>query len=251
MTAPAETVRALQERTALAHPALHAEVRNGWWLRHAPGCPWWTRSVLPHGGSGDLASDVEDAERFCIERGFAPGFQISPGVCPADLDALLAGRGYRRTGLMSLQMAPSDEVASRLAVSAWEPIVEGQLTRPWFDVWYSMHGDGGDRSALERMLRSVDRSSAYVGVRRGGRIVAVGRGVADGDWAGVFGMATVPSARRQGAAGEVLASLARWAVTAGVPNLYLQVEAGNAGARRLYGRAGFREVCAYHYRTLD
>ena len=31
--------------------------------------------------------------------------------------------------------------------------------------------------------------------------------------------------------------------------MYLQVEQDNAPARRLYGRAGFIEVCAYDYRT--
>ncbi|HEX2133241.1 MAG TPA: hypothetical protein VHH15_16970 [Actinophytocola sp.] len=35
----------------------------------------------------------------------------------------------------------------------------------------------------------------------------------------------------------------------GTDRRYLQVERGNASALRLYERAGFHELCAYHYRT--
>jgi ribosomal protein S18 acetylase RimI-like enzyme len=31
--------------------------------------------------------------------------------------------------------------------------------------------------------------------------------------------------------------------------MYLQVECDNTPAQRLYERAGFSEVCGYHYRT--
>jgi GNAT superfamily N-acetyltransferase len=56
------------------------------------------------------------------------------------------------------------------------------------------------RPALSRRALAVD-----------GTPVAVGRAVAERGWAGVFGMATLPAARRRGAATAVLASLAAWA----------------------------------------
>jgi N-acetylglutamate synthase len=43
----------------------------------------------------------------------------------------------------------------------------------------------------------------------------------------------------------VLAALAGWA---GTDRMYLQVERDNTAAMRLYERAGFTEICAYHYR---
>jgi ribosomal protein S18 acetylase RimI-like enzyme len=54
--------------------------------------------------------------------------------------------------------------------------------------------------------------------------------LSDTGWAGVFGMATLPTAR-------------------GATRLYLQVECDNMAARRLYERAGFTELCRYRYRT--
>jgi ribosomal protein S18 acetylase RimI-like enzyme len=47
----------------------------------------------------------------------------------------------------------------------------------------------------------------------------------------------------------VLAALAGWAGAHGASRMYLQVERDNMPARRLYERAGFREICGYHYRT--
>jgi GNAT superfamily N-acetyltransferase len=82
----------------------------------------------------------------------------------------------------------------------------------------------------------------------GDGVVAVGRAVGDTGWAGVFGMATLPRARGQGAARRVLAALAAWAGAHEAGRLYLQVERDNVPALRLYGQAGFRDLCRYHYR---
>ncbi len=62
-------------------------------------------------------------------------------------------------------------------------------------------------------------------------------------------MATIPRARGKGTARAVLAALADWAGSHEAHGMYLQVERDNAPALRLYDRAGFDEVCGYHYRT--
>jgi len=44
-------------------------------------------------------------------------------------------------------------------------------------------------------------------------------------------------------------ALAAWAISQGLEHMYLQAERTNAAALDLYGRAGFEELCTYHYRT--
>lgn len=83
---------------------------------------------------------------------------------------------------------------------------------------------------------------------RGGRVASVGLAVAAPGWAGVFSMATSPAHRRQGLAAAILRTAARWASDQGAGHLYLQVEAGNHPARRLYDRLGFRLSHTYHFR---
>lgn len=206
-------IRALQERAARALPAQHVVDAAGWLLRHAPGPSWWIGSVLPHCG-GDLAGRVARAEDFYAAHDAVARFQITPGACPAGLDALLAARGYDEHTPVSLQIADTARIPT--PPTALRVVIESHPARTDF------------KALLD------------------GEVVSRAAAVVDGGWTGIFGMATVPAARGKGAARAVLAALARWAPT---DRLYLQVERENPAAQALYRRAGFIEICEYHYRT--
>jgi ribosomal protein S18 acetylase RimI-like enzyme len=204
-------------------------------------------TVLPHGDAGpeELARRVREAEDFYGRHGLDARFQITPRACPDGLDVFLEDRGYRRGGRMSLQAASTARVLEQASAGTLPVRVESRPTGDWFDVWHAVHGHGGEWDLLTR----VEQPSAYASVTVGADLVAVGRAVADDGWAGVFGMATLPRARGKGAAREVLAALADWACTQAADRMYLQVECENDAAVRLYERAGFEEVCGYHYRA--
>jgi ribosomal protein S18 acetylase RimI-like enzyme len=187
-------------------------------------------------------------EKFYAGYDAAARFQISPRACPGDLDALLAERGYRRESPMSLQVAPTARVLEQ-APDSLRVRLDDHPTSAWFEVWHAVHGHGGDARFEWDMLGRVERPCAYVSAMSGDDVIAVGRVVADNGWAGVFGMATLPQARGKGAARAVLAALADWASAHEAERMYLQVESDNIPALRLYDRAGFGEVCGYHYRT--
>jgi N-acetylglutamate synthase len=240
-------VRGLQERAARALPATIIERVGGWWLRHAPDRPWWVGTVLPHGDGSpaDLARRVEIAERFYAGVGRPTCIQISPSACPPGLVALLAERGYRTLSPISLQVAP---VASLLASLEGAPgsapvDVDERLSPTWIEGWRATRTGPAEPQAMWELAERVGPPSGYASVGRGAEVVAIGRAVADDGWAGVFDVATVPSARRQGAAGAVLAALARWAAGHGARWFYLQVEPDNVPALARYRRAGFRELC--------
>ena len=109
----------------------------------------------------------------------------------------------------------------------------------------------GLTAAASGILERIGPPAAYALAALDGRPAAVGRAVAERGWAGVFGMATLPAARRRGAAAAVLAALAGWAADQGAAGVYLQVEPDNPAALALYGRVGFGTLYRYHYRTLD
>lgn len=242
-----ELVRGLQERAARALPAEQVKDVDGWRLRYAPRCGWWVGTVLPHGdvGQGDLVRRVVEAEEFYAGHGVAPRFQVCPGACPDGLDGVLAGRGYRRHGEMSLQAAT---VLEHPTAGPVRVRLDDRPTRAWFDVWHAVHGHGDARSERD-MLDRVEPPSTYASALIGDDVVAVGRAVADTGWVGLFGMATLPEARGKGAARTVLAALADWGRAHEAGSVYLQVERDNAPALRLYGQAGFCELAAYHYRA--
>jgi ribosomal protein S18 acetylase RimI-like enzyme len=246
-----EMITGLQERAARALPAERLEDADGWWLRHAPRSPWWVGTVLPHRAAGpdELLRRVVGAERFYAAHGAVTRFQITPPACPDGLDTLLAGRGYRWERPVSLRVAPAAEVLDRLPADALRVAVDDGPTRGWFAAWHAVQGSGVDPRSGWELLERVPRPVGYARAMLGDDVVAVGRAVADTGWAGVFGMATLPRARGKGAARGVLAALAHWAGACGSEHMYLQVESGNVPALRLYERAGFTEICGYHYRT--
>jgi len=241
----ATLVRALQERAARAQPAEHVELFDGWWLRHAPGCDWWINSVLPHGGAPEsLPTRIAQAEAFYARRGMTARFQITPGACAAELDALLEDSGYHRRSPVLLEVAGTERVRAQTATRA-AARVEQTPSGEWLGVWHTVHD--GDADAKRALLGRVALPAAYAAVERAGKVVAVGRAVCDAGWAGVFAMATLPSARRDGAGDEVLAGLADWAAAHGAGRMYLQVEESNLVARHLYEAKGFAAIVCYHY----
>ncbi|WP_434445268.1 GNAT family N-acetyltransferase [Lentzea sp. E54] len=233
-------LKTLQEHAARAQPAAHVEEAGGWWLRHSPGDAWWVSAVLPH----DREDRVAVAEEFCAERGSGVRFQITPGICADDLDVRLDDRGYARGHDMSLQIASTAEVLRQARADAGE--VTSRPTDEWLAAWQAV--TTRDVSAERDLFSRVEHPSAYAYAAVDDQVVAVGRAVAEQGWAGVFGMATLPHARGQGAARSVLAALASWAAAREANHMYLQMEKANSRAFRLYERTGFREVCTYHYR---
>lgn len=244
-TGPA-SVRGLQERAARALPATVQQHRDGCWLRHTDSSMWWVGAALLHGPAQEpLGARIAAVERFYAEHAVAARLQVCP-ACPAGLDAALADRGYRRSATMLLMVA---DAAVPSAPTALRVDVSDRPDPTWLTLWTAVQAPAADRAAEQRLLRRVQGPSGFVTVFAAGQPVAVGRVVAEQGWAGVFGMATLPGARGRGAGGVVLAALARWAVQHGAPRMYLQVEQDNGAARRVYGRAGFRPLCAYHYRS--
>jgi len=244
-------IRGLLERAAWAFPPEASHHVDGWWLRHVDSGMWWAGTVLPHGDTGefDLRRKVRLAEDFYAGRDALPRFQVSPGACPAGLDEILAERGYRLDSPMSLQIAPTAEVIDRLQTPGPQSRVDDKPTDSWFEAWFKVHATEDHPGHARDMFRRVDRQSAYASVETHAGVVAVGRAVAETGWAGLFGMATLPESRGTGAATAVLTALAHWARSHGADHMYLQVEQDNLAARRLYERAGFTELCRYHYRT--
>ncbi len=72
--------------------------------------------------------------------------------------------------------------------------------------------------------------------------------VHDGDLAGLFEIATDAAERGKGFGRRIALSALKWARLRGAQTAWLQVEAGNEAAQRLYGSLGFAETYRYHYR---
>jgi GNAT superfamily N-acetyltransferase len=218
------------------------EELDGWRLRYAYGYTGRANSVWPNGdGSLPLDQKIERVEHWYRERGLPPIFQLTEAARPRDLDAVLAARGYSiRGAAISVQTAPLERVIARTSGAA---TVSEELEDDWITLWAGSRGF--DRLDVVRALLAAG-DAAFARIDD----VAVGRGVAVGEWLGITSMLTVPPARRRGYGRAIVHALARWAAERGCTRAILQVERGNAPAQRMYASAGFVPHHDYHYRML-
>lgn len=246
------TIRHLEELATGAWPPAAAPELQGWRLRHDAGVSRRANSVqaLEYHGA-DLDQSIRQVESAYREWGLPPRFQLCPACQPTELDAELERRGYRQEALTAVQVAMTAEVfAATRTDHQPEVVVLHEPDERWWSVYATAEGGGEQEEAVRRaILGRVQSPSAYLLHLLDGVPAAVGLGVARGDWAGVFCIATRPEFRRRGAATAVTGSLAGWASRHAAKGLYLQVMDSNRAATELYARLGFRTAYHYHYRT--
>ncbi|MEU3169176.1 GNAT family N-acetyltransferase [Streptosporangium sp. NPDC006930] len=223
-----------------AWPALQRVEAGCWTLRAANGVTKRANSVLPLGEPEDLEAAIEGAEKFYADRGLPCVFSVGGGATPG-LDASLEARGYGvvdPTLVMTARLGP--EGGSEEEVELAEA-----PSQAWLDAWWSVDGRfGGDGlPTVARILTGVPAVYASLGRE------AVGRGVVQGEWFGIYSMAVMPHARRRGHGRKVLRALLSHARAQGTQRAYLVVVESNTAARTLYERQGFTVAGRYHYRV--
>lgn len=234
----------IDQLTRAGWPALEEVRVDGWIARFAGGVTQRANSVLPLAAPVDLDGAIARVERLYAERGLPVVFQLGPGAQPAELDRVLADRGYEFGSPTSVQTAEVGAVTRPAGVDLAE--VPDQ---DWLDLWWAVDGRG-DADALAVAEKILTGGPAlYATVRDRGRALAVGRLALVDQWGGVYCLAVRPEARRRGLGGAVLAGLLAAGRERGVTRSWLQVRAENTAARRLYEHAGYTEATRYHYRS--
>ncbi|GAA3160353.1 hypothetical protein GCM10010466_59020 [Planomonospora alba] len=260
-----------------AWPAAERVAAGGWTLRAAGGVTKRANSVLPLGEREDPEAAVDEAEKFYAERGLPCVFSVGMGAAPG-LDGLLRARGYRLvdpTLVMTAPLACAGTAADggaatpreagggpvdarRAAAPARDGTARGpedgsvpqvrlaaEPDRRWLDVWWEVDGRGGEE-ARETAVRILTGTPAVYGSIDG---EAVGRGVVQGEWLGIYCMATAAHARRRGHGLRMLNALLSHGREQGAERAYLVVVETNTAARSLYERLGFTVSGRYHYRV--
>ena len=229
------------------------QVVGGWRLRVTPGVrARRSSSVLPlEFDSGmPLEARFQVVDEFYGRWGETVRYQISPAAQPADLDGVLAERGFGVEAPVHVQTAALDDVLERAAGPGPGPIrVTEHPDHGWLATSAELFQRSDTATMRERILDRIGPPVAYALLEPDGEPAAVGMGVLERGWLGIFSMGTKPEFRRRGAARAVLTALSRWATDRGAEHAYLQVEESNEPAHRLYEEAGFRTAYGYHYRS--
>ena len=131
-------------------------------------------------------------------------------------------------------------------------VVSPVCTDAWFALYCASEAVTGHAAAVRRtILDRIAPAKGFALLLADDEPAAVGLGVTEAGWLGLFCMATLPACRRQGMATQILATLGAWGQTQGAHDAYLQVMVHNTTAQALYAGAGFATAYPYHYRIRD
>jgi ribosomal protein S18 acetylase RimI-like enzyme len=248
-----DLVRHLEARTLNAWPAAEAHDLDGWRLHFDSGVTRRANSVWPLASASllPLTEKLSRVEEFYARRRISPCYRICPASQPPDLDNVLAERGYTRVSPTLVQWVSLESVTERTRLAeGHEVAVFEEFSEEWFAAYVPIIALADHQvNAESGILRRIAQRTGFAVCRAGGEPLGVGLGVVEGDWLGIFCMATRMESRRRGAATSIMHRLAEWAVKHGASWAYLAVMEDNAPALAVYERAGFGTVYGYHYRV--
>lgn len=245
----------LETLAANAWPAAEVEALAGWRLRYTAGVTRRANSVWPNGAMGVMAvaDKLLAAEAFYQARTLPTRYQISPAAQPVDLDDQLAARGYVAVARTAVQIAPLTTILAQTSPLRHYPAFAIEVAEAFADDWFAAYvafaeEDRAGFATRREILQRIGVATGFALLRIDDQPAAVGLGVVEAGWLGIFCMGTAPLFRRRGAARAILRTLAIWAQMQGAEHAYLQVMDQNSAARLLYAGIGFQTLYHYHYR---
>lgn len=251
-----QTIFTIETIAANAWPAAVVEVCGGWRLRSTQGVTRRANSVWPNHDDGTLPLEAKLAqvEAFYAAHGRPAIYQICDAMQPTQLDAVLAGRGYAVEAPTFVQTAPLATLLERLPSLRHYPTFKVEVSETFDAQWFTFYCASEEVSTIaapvrRTILERISPVHGFVTLYAGEEVAALGLGVVEAGWLGIFSMATLPAFRRRGAARAILRTLAVWAQLYDAQHAYLQVMENNLPAQQLYAGAGFTSAYRYHYRV--
>lgn len=245
----------LETLAANAWPAAEIVEVAGWRLRYADGVTRRANSVWPNAAASPmaLAEKMAAVEAFYQARHLPARYQMSPAAQPADLDDYLAAQGYAAIAHTAVQAALITTILAKTPPLRHHPEFVIEVSEAFDEDWFVAYGAFAEENAAgfatrAEILKRIALPTGFALLRIDDQPAAVGLGVVEAGWLGIFCMGTAPTFRRRGAARAILRTLAIWAQMQGAEAAYLQVMDSNAAARPLYATIGFQTLYHYHYR---
>lgn len=249
-------IRAVEEASLNAWPAMRQTLLDGWLLRFSHGFTKRANCIVPLYPSLRAAGEkLRYCENLYARERLNTIFRLTSIGDSEALDALLAERGYRQVEPSRVLFCPLDgEIAPAAAAAAAAAEIECRALaqEDWLDVYAGLTGMPAAARALHgAIVKGIAADCRGVALYRQEMPVACGLGVLEEDLVGLFDIVTAGDHRRQGLGTRLVAELLSWGRQRAARSAYLQVVADNAPALKLYDRFGFRELYRYWYRVAE
>ncbi len=239
----------LEELTLNTAPAVHQVFYDGWVLRASGSEVRRANSVTALGPSTlPPEQKILHCEDWYRRMGQPAIFRLTEAYMPAEMDELLAARGYTREVETYMMTAPME---NRVV----QPLPDGVrlVERPETEGVADLHRMKG--STPEGMQAELRRQALWRGeqhhlsLKTINGVVATGMARQDGEHVGIFSMYTAGNARGKGYASLLVGHLLAWGAARGAKAAFLQVDRSNEAAISVYRKFGFAPRYTYWHRV--
>lgn len=234
---------------AATWPPLRVVDAEGWRVGLSGGVTRRAGSVLALSDVADLPDAVDRVERLYREDGAPAVFRIGDAGNPVGLGAELDARGYAVAAVTDVLVRDLTAGGVPDAGALDDGLVVRAADAPdeaWLDLW--LGGKGGAREPSRAIVRGAP-ALYLTAADAAGTDVAVLRAAPVDDWVALSCLQVAPAARRRGVGRALTRQALALAADGGARRAFLQVEAENTAALRLYATLGFRPAHRYAYRV--
>ena len=228
--------------TSRGWPAVVSEPLGEWELRASNGFTGRANSAAVTGDPG-----VPDAEAIAAVVDFYDRHESLPMaqvVVGSDGEKLFLDAGWTpvegRPGGAIVQVAELPDRPPIGDPSIEDIAIESRASDEWLALYHRV-----DEPATARAVLEGPATVGFVSV--GDPVIAIGRVVVTGEWAGLACVEVAADSRRQGLGTRIVEASIAWARQHGADKAYLQTMADNAAAIALYEPYGFHTHHEYLY----
>jgi len=241
-------IRQLEELSLNAWHPLQTVFYDGWILGFSNGYTRRANSVQAlYPSTLPLDEKIDYCEAQYAARGQNTVFKLTGAEQPPDLEVALIRRGYVQDSSVSIQTRSLFDVT--LPETSTRIEIEDCPSEDWLaDFCHMRDIEPQYYQVMHTMLSNLVPQSGFFRLLVDHQTAAVGLGVVERGYVGLYDLTTHVSLRKRGYGTQLILSIFKWAQERGAHTAYLQVARGNTPALELYHKLGFREVYRYWYR---
>lgn len=239
-----DLVRRLEERLVNVWPSVETLYMDGWMIRLANGYSSRANSASAMViGAAMTPALLDEVERIFAAAGLPSTVRVTP-VCDPAVEALLLSRGYRVKD-RSLNML-LDLGGNHARLPDPRVTIERQPSQRWID-GVCAHQAPGKRNAdhLGQIVRRIRVPAGFVSIASDGEDVGFAMCAVDRGFAEIGSVIIAEEKRGHGLGRALVDAALAFGAAEGAHHAFLQVDATNDVAIRLYSHQGFVDVGGY------
>lgn len=243
-------IQRIEEFSINAFPALSTVLVNRWILRFSDGYSKRANSVnLIYESSIDVLENIEICEGIYKRNNLNTVFKLTEKESNYEIDSILSERGYEYVAKTNIMLKDITE----FKISNEEKqgfVIYRELKKDWFEAFVQMNKVSSQNAVtLQKMLQNIIPDVYYGAIIENEKIVAVGMGVAEQGYVGMYDIYVHSDNRRKGLGTKIMNNLIYEASKDGCTQSYLQVVDENEKAKNLYNKLGYEKQYSYWYRV--